>query len=676
MKQRLLAFIVSVAVTCTATRAFVVPSADSLANEKELQEVTVTSSAANPTRSATIPTQTMSDSTLQRLSAHSVADALRYFSGLQIKDFGGVGGLKTVNVRALGTNHTGVFYDGVQLGNAQNGQIDLGRFSLDNMEAIQLCNGQRSSMLQTARDYASASAIYMQTRQPLFDKKSRSNLIASMKAGSFDTYNPSLLWEVKLSDAVAAQLSAEYLTTSGRYRFHYAKKNGYDTTEVRHNGDVRALRVETALFGQMQRGEWRAKIYAYDSERGLPGAAVRETPGRFVHQDRQWDTSIFGQGSWRKQLTSRYTLLLNAKVAHDRLHYRSDPRLDASTMYVDNHYRQSEAYASAANLFRISEMWTISLANDLQCNTLDADLTDFARPTRLTLLTALATSLNLPKFSAQASLLHTFADDHTRNIENSRSESRLTPTVALSWRALADESQKITLRAFHKQIFRLPTFNDLYYTFIGNVSLKPETARQTDIGFDYAMHTSGRWLREVHWQCDGYFNRVSNKIVAMPTSNQFRWTMLNYGLCHIWGAETTLRAMWNIGQCHIQTHATYTYTRAKDRTDRTSEFYNGQLPYIPWHSGSAIVGATWRNWSANYSFIYTGERYEQSANIAENYTKPWYTSDCSLSYEWQGASAKTRVTAEVNNVFNQQYEVVQCYPMPGTSFRVKVSVIL
>ena len=127
------------------------------------------------------------------------------------------------------------------------------------------------------------------------------------------------------------------------------------------------------------------------------------------------------------------------------------------------------------------------------------------------------------------------------------------------------------------------------------------------------------------------------------------------------------------GQCHIQTHATYTYTRAKDRTDRTSEFYNGQLPYIPWHSGSAIVGATWRNWSANYSFIYTGERYEQSANIAENYTKPWYTSDCSLSYEWQGASAKTRVTAEVNNVFNQQYEVVQCYPMPGTNYKLKLS---
>ena len=74
---------------------------------------------------------------------NNVADALRYFSGIQIKDYGGVGGLKTVNIRSMGTNHVGVFYDGIELGNAQNGTVDLGRFSLDNMESVTLYNGQK-----------------------------------------------------------------------------------------------------------------------------------------------------------------------------------------------------------------------------------------------------------------------------------------------------------------------------------------------------------------------------------------------------------------------------------------------------------------------------------------------------------------------------------------------------
>ena len=81
-----------------------------------------------------IPAQTLKEEELQRLNSFSVADAIRYFSGVQLKDYGGVGGLKTVNIRSMGTNHMAVFYDGIQLGNAQNGQVDLGRLSLDDVE--------------------------------------------------------------------------------------------------------------------------------------------------------------------------------------------------------------------------------------------------------------------------------------------------------------------------------------------------------------------------------------------------------------------------------------------------------------------------------------------------------------------------------------------------------------
>lgn len=87
------------------------------------------------------PVQILSGKELEKLNVYSVADALRYFSGVQIKDYGGIGGLKTVNIRSMGSHHVGVFYDGIELGNAQNGVVDLGRFSLDNMEVISLYNG-------------------------------------------------------------------------------------------------------------------------------------------------------------------------------------------------------------------------------------------------------------------------------------------------------------------------------------------------------------------------------------------------------------------------------------------------------------------------------------------------------------------------------------------------------
>lgn len=638
----------------------------------KLKEVTIYSNRMQKKMS---PVQILSGKELEKLNVYSVADALRYFSGVQIKDYGGIGGLKTVNIRSMGSHHVGVFYDGIELGNAQNGVVDLGRFSLDNMEVISLYNGQKSAIFQPAKDYSSASAIYMQTRKPLFKGEKKNNLNIGVKGGSFSTINPSLLWEHRFNERISSSISTEYMYTSGRYKFTYAKKDGYDTTAVRQNGDVRMLRLENAFFGKIPKGEWKAKAYLYNSERGYPGAAVREEPGKFRHQDRQWDTNLFVQGSFQNYFKPWYSLLANGKYAYDYLHYLSDPRLDVTTMYVDNYYRQQEIYASAAHLFTIYPWWSMSLSNDFQWNTLRADLIDFVYPTRNTILTSAATSFDFNRLMLQASLLYTHVDDNTRTKgANAGTKNKYTPSVIATWQPLT--KLPLNVRAFYKKVFRMPTLNDLYYTFIGNKDLKPEYTTQYDVGITFSHTWNNHWLKSLDLQIDGYYSEVDDKIIAMPTSNQFRWTMINLGHVEIRGLDAAIRGEWGFGKVELSTLFNYTYQKAQDFTDPTSEWYGGQIPYIPWHGGSIILNGSCQTWSCNYSFIYTGERYEAVANIPENYAQPWYTHDFSLSKTFQWGKTGIRVTAEINNIFNQQYEVVQCYPMPGTSFKIKLNVML
>ena len=638
----------------------------------KLKEVTIYSNRMQKKMS---PVQILSGKELEKLNVYSVADALRYFSGVQIKDYGGIGGLKTVNIRSMGSHHVGVFYDGIELGNAQNGVVDLGRFSLDNMEVISLYNGQKSAIFQPAKDYSSASAIYMQTRKPLFKGEKKNNLNIGVKGGSFSTINPSLLWEHRFNERISSSISTEYMYTSGRYKFTYAKKDGYDTTAVRQNGDVRMLRLENAFFGKIPKGEWKTKAYLYNSERGYPGAAVREEPGKFRHQDRQWDTNLFVQGSFQNYFKPWYSLLANGKYAYDYLHYLSDPRLDVTTMYVDNYYRQQEIYASAAHLFTIYPWWRMSLSNDFQWNALRADLIDFVYPTRNTILTSAATSFDFNRLMLQASLLYTHVDDNTRTKgANAGTKNKYTPSVIATWQPLT--KFPLNLRAFYKKVFRMPTLNDLYYTFIGNKDLKPEYTTQYDVGITFSHTWNNHWLKSLDLQIDGYYNEVDDKIIAMPTSNQFRWTMINLGHVEIRGLDAAIRGEWGFGKVELSTLFNYTYQKAQDFTDPTSEWYGGQIPYIPWHGGSIILNGSYQTWSCNYSFIYTGERYEAVANIPENYAQPWYTHDFSLSKTFQWGKTGIRVTAEINNIFNQQYEVVQCYPMPGTSFKIKLNVML
>ena len=631
---------------------------------QQLEEVIVT---ARNYQKEVIPVQQLSGKELQRLNSHNIADALRYFSGIQIKDYGGVGGLKTVNIRSMGTNHVGVFYDGIELGNAQNGTVDLGRFSLDNMESVTLYNGQKSAIFQPAKDFGSAGSIYLQSRTPQFKGEKRHNVKAAFKTGSFGLVNPSFLWEHRLSQNVSSSLSAEYMYTTGKYKFTYRVKNGYDTTAVRQNGDVNAVRIEGGLFGKFKGGYWRMKGYFYRSERGYPGAIVRN---KFTHEDRQWDTNTFFQGSMKKDFSPCYSLLLNVKYAYDYLHYLADPNRDESLMYTNNHYYQHEVYTSTANRITLFPWWSLNFSADYQFNLLNADLKDFAYPRRHSFLFAGATAFDFHKLKMQASLLSTVVHDEVTQINSQAAGNKVewTPTAILSYRPFYPID--FNLRAFYKRIFRMPTLNDLYYTFIGNTDLEPEYTNQYNIGFTYSKDFTHTWLKQIEIQTDFYYNEVENKIIATPTSNFFRWTMINLGKVEIRGVDVAVQTEWQLGrELFLNGRVNYTYQKAQDFTNPEDEFYGGQIPYIPWHSGSANLNASFRRWEANYSFIYTGERYSSSANIPVNYQLPWYTSDCSIAYRHPLRKGNLKATLEVNNLLNQQYEVVACYPMPGINFR-------
>lgn len=185
------------------------PAASRLDSMQYLNEVVVVERTTS--RDAVIPAQRLGGKKLESLNALSVADAIRYFSGAQIKDYGGVGGIKSIDIRSMGTNHIGVFYDGIQLGNAQNGQIDLGKFSLDNIEEISMYNGQKSNIFQSAKDFGAAGTIYLRTRRPHFSAGKNTNVKLTMRTGSFGLANPSLLLEHRFSNSVSASVSAEYI---------------------------------------------------------------------------------------------------------------------------------------------------------------------------------------------------------------------------------------------------------------------------------------------------------------------------------------------------------------------------------------------------------------------------------------------------------------------------------
>ncbi|MBQ6790379.1 MAG: TonB-dependent receptor plug domain-containing protein [Paludibacteraceae bacterium] len=677
-------FFILVSALC-ASSVFALDEAelDSLVTRFQIEEVEVT--ARSLTKDVIVP-QTLKGAELQRLNALSVADALRYFSGVQLKDYGGVGGIKTINVRSMGSQHTAVYYNGVQLGNAQNGQVDLGRFSLDNMDEIQLYNGQKSDIFQSAREFGAAGNVYLTTRKPYFKRNERAHVRAQMRFGSFALANPNVGVDVKLTEALSLTLDAEYVYSNGKYPFRYRRvlpngETAYDTTAVRQNGDVNAVRTELGLHHYYRTtGFWRVHAYNYWSERGVPGAIVNNV---WRNGERLWDRNSFVQATWQDEWFNRWSTRLLAKYANDYTHYRNyDERLLPS----DNEYLQQEAYVSLANKVRLFNWWDLSLAYDYQYNALNREnlLINEGKEffDRHSYWLSAATAFNVKEYlRLQASVLMTAVTQRPTSASEHSDKSqrpKVTPGLFASFKPYPKID--LSLNAFYKQSYRYPTFNDLYYTDLGNANLRPELARQHSVELAYKISNvqsplSNDFGYEIAASASYYYNRVTDKIIAYPKGQQFRWTMLNLGTVKINGVDAKADMSFYLPlRFVLRTRLNYTYQTAVDVTNPNDTYYGHQIPYIPWHSGSVVVNLDWESrrgdhYGLNYSFIYVGERYCQQENTVYNYVQPWYTHDLSLYGEWGIRRWWLKAYIEINNLLGQDYEVIQNYPMPKQNIR-------
>lgn len=586
------------------------------------------------------PSQTLRGDMLRSLSATSVADALKYFSGVQIKDYGGLGGLKTVNVRSLGSQHVGVYLDGIRITNAQNGQIDLGRYSLSNMESVSLYNANRNERLQSASEYASAATVYMQTKRP-----TETTYMMEYGCGSFGLN--------KLKGYFALKnllfIDAEYQHSDGDYAFRFRSEQE-DTVGTRHNSDITFYRLEAAGFYK----GLSTHVYYYNSERGLPGPVIRRLSDQWDSTDRQWDENFFIQSSY-KHSWEHFGLKTNLKYSYDYLHYMQDPRTNAATMYCNNHYTQQDIYGSVAAAWNTRYV-SLTASTDLRWSDLNADVYKFAYVYRLDSKSLLSAIASYRGFEANIALLYTHISDHTRGAASPL--SRLTPMYLASW-----HGGPLTVRAFHKRIFRAPTLNDLYYTLVGNAQLRPEYTSQCDLGIDYKD-------RHLHLALDLYTSRIEDKIVAIPMKCQFRWSMVNFGLVRSLGISTTAGYDRTWGKLALSANANYTCQRDRDFSSPSDPEYKNTIPYSPLHSASLIVSLGYDGWSACTSWLYTGDRFALISNNKEDMLGAWQTVDLKLSKTFTVSRHSLQTTIECNNLTDSRHEVVKRYPMPGRNWKL------
>src|SRR5580698_3393477 len=208
---------------CSATLALFVSNvhAQQHADSSSLLKKVIVTGYKKPTDFTTaVPVQSINHETLQQINAESIADAAKYFSGVLIKDYGGIGGLKTISVRSLGALNTSLLYDGIPVADAQTGQIDLSKFSSTFVQSIELSEANPQQILLPARLYSSASVLSVTTNTFHVIDFTQKKWQTGIKQGSFGLWQPYAGIYLPVSKSVVVSADAEALWSKGNYPYN------------------------------------------------------------------------------------------------------------------------------------------------------------------------------------------------------------------------------------------------------------------------------------------------------------------------------------------------------------------------------------------------------------------------------------------------------------------------
>ena len=606
------------------------------------------------------PLQRLSVDDFARIGATTVGDALKHMSGVTVKDYGGVGGLKTVGIRGLGAQHTAVFYDGVAVGDCQSGQVDLGRYSTENLAGGELLIGQGDDIYKSARVLAAAGVVSLES-QGAISGSSLGDWQVCARAASFDTYKGSLKYSRGLGKGWGLSSFGEYVSSRGEYP--YKIKNPSTTVSgQRKNTDIEEVRGEVNLSWQTaERHLLRMKVYGYGYERGLPGGVIVNDP---LTTDRLKGYNAFGQ------LFYEYVPLPSLKMKFALKHNISYDRMReplAAAVSIDS-YRQCETSFSGTfkwtpSFFRgVSVAWREEIFKN-SLRTTNNHVTMPTEPERVTTLSAVSARYSYRAFSVTGSLLHTATSEYAPSGDVAPDRSRFSPSLAFSYYPFGGID--LCLRASYKSIFRMPTFNDLYYREIGNYKLAPEKTRQYNVGVAYSAHPFG-CCDELIVSADAYRGEIKDKIVAVPTV--FIWKMSNVDYVETLGADVNIKGSFSLPlRTKLQLSSAYSYMRAENRTPGSS-LYGHQIVYTPLHSGAVDASLLTPLVDFGYSFLWSGKRYYIAKNIPSNEIAPYGEHSLWLSRTWNLKKLSFLARVEVKNITDDNYEIIRYYPMLGRNY--------
>lgn len=229
--------------------------------------------------------------------------------------------------------------------------------------------------------------------------------------------------------------------------------------------------------------------------------------------------------------------------------------------------------------------------------------------------------------------------------------------------------KNLTLKLNGAKLYRLPTLNDLYWFPGGNINLKPEEGYSTDgtIEFEKQWH-------ELHILISGSaFDKViSNWIIWVPGAGGVP-TPKN--IQRVWsrGSETSCQLTFKQNKFLAQLKFVSGYVISTPRKTQleNDNSIDKQLIYTPRYNYNTNFTVRYQNVVLAVFHQYVGYRFITSDN--SEWLEPYHYVTIRAMYHHQFKNLRFGLFANLNNVLNANYQVINNRPMPLRNFETGIS---
>jgi outer membrane cobalamin receptor len=631
------------------------PSSDEDVEKIELDEVVVTATRTkeellNVPEHVTIITE----DEIKDSGASSINELLIKKTGVHITSYGADGAQKSVSIRGSSSSQVLILVDGCRINNSQSGGADLSLIPLENIERIEIVRGSMSSLYGAD---AVGGVINIITKKET-DKDKNYNFDLVIENGSYiplkhvkgfglnkDQYKPSLLSLIdkqRLLFSYLQKIKGVFLNLSGTFvhaenRFIFKDTN--NENRMRENAGLLGGDGFISLLVPWKSGQFFLSGFYLFHDKGIPGSSTSPT---LSASQRDQNVIINLQLHSDRFFSEYLSFDFKSSFSYSIIEYQ-DP-----SQSMDSEHR---IISTGVDLFQ--EAFPFNHVSFVYGGNFNFDYiksTDIKEQKRF----YGGGFFELPiYFTGRFTLTPSVRYDYYSDFKGS---------FNFKVGCVFKISETASFKSSIARSYRAPTFNDLYWPedpwAEGNPDLKPETGYSFDLGFT-------KIGEKIQFDIYGFVRYIKDYILWMPGEDNI-WRPSNWGKALYPGLETQL-TFYFLKYFTSGINYTFLYTFVLTSDYKLKD--NKRIPFIPMHSVNIFFSFKGEKNYFSIEGYFNSLRYLRASNSA--YLPSYIIFN--LHYK-RFLSKKLTLFIKIENLFNEQYEVMVGYPMPGTLIKTGMEV--